>query len=147
MTGLSQHFTYEEMIESQTASRHGLDNSPPLSVIGNLRAACQQAEAVRALLGRPMLISSGYRSPQLNYLLRGVPTSAHCQGWAMDFICPGFGSPLQICRAIQKSGIKIDQCIQEGAWVHLSFAPAMRQEFLTAKFDKGGATYQEGLVA
>ncbi len=142
---LSDHFNLAELVLSQEATRRGIDNTPPPEVIERLRATCQQAEAVRALLGVPMLVSSGYRCPALNDALGGVPTSAHVHGDAIDFIAPEFGDPLSICRAVQQAGIKLDQCIQEGTWVHISFAPTYRMEFLTAKFGSAGATYSNGL--
>ena len=145
MDQLSQHFTLEEMVFSQEAVRNGIDNTPSAAIIENLRSACQQAEAVRALLGKPMLVSSGFRCPALNTLIKGAPTSAHIQGWAMDFICPSFGTPVDICLKVADAKIKLDQCIQEGTWVHLSVAPTYRMQFLTAKFGPNGATYSDGL--
>ena len=142
---LSDHFTLEEMVQSQEGVRRGIDNTPSDSILQNLRSACQQAEAVRQILGGAMLISSGYRCPELNKLIGGAPTSAHLQGWAMDFICPSFGTPLDICLKIADASIKMDQCIQEGTWVHISFSPIYRMQFLTAKFAKSGATYSDGL--
>lgn len=139
---LSPHFTLEEMVLSQTATRFAIDNTPSPEIIKNLRSTCMQAEAVRALLDHPMLISSGYRCPMLNRHLGGVPTSAHLQGWAMDFICPSAGTPSQIVTFIHNSLITLDQCIQEGTWVHLSFAPTYRMQFMNAVFDASGkATY------
>ena len=140
MIQLSDHFTLEEMTFSQEAIRNGIDNTPPATIIQNLRSACQQAEGVRGLLDKAMLVSSGYRCPALNALVNGAATSAHMQGWAMDFICPSFGTPVDICLKVADAKIKLDQCIQEGTWVHLSFAPTYRMQFLTAKFGPNGAT-------
>ncbi len=66
-------------------------------------------------------------------------------GFAADFVCPSFGSPLEIVKAIAVSNINFDQCIQEGTWVHISFDPAMRREVLTANFHQGEAYYTEGV--
>lgn len=147
MTPLSKNFSLEEMIVSQVAARRGIDNTPPLNIIGNLRATCQQAESVRALLGTPMLVSSGYRCAALNAAIGGAPDSAHVQGWAMDFISPGFGKPIDICRAVEASAIPFDEIIAEGTWCHLSFAQTMRRKSLTAKFAASGTTYSIGLSA
>ncbi len=75
-----------------------------------------------------------------------MPDSAHVTGNAADFICPAFGVPLDIVKKIAASGVKFDQLIQEGTWVHISFDPAMRQEVLTAHFVDGKATYQSGIT-
>jgi len=144
---LSPHFTLEELVYSQTATRNGIRNIASPNVIGNLKVLADGLEQVRALLGKPISISSGYRCEALNTAVGGAqnPPSAHMSGFAADFNCFGYGTPLQIVKAIEKSNIKFDQLIQEGTWVHISFAPTMRQEVLTASFDsKGKATYRRG---
>lgn len=142
---LSDHFTLEELTFSQTASRKGIDNKPSLEAVAHLTRLAYCMEQVRALLAGPMRITSGYRSPALNAAVGGAKTSAHMSGYAADFVCPSFGSPLEIVKAIAASGINFDQCIQEGTWVHISFDPAMRREVLTAHFHEGEAYYTEGV--
>ena len=136
---LSRYFTLEEMTASQTASRKRIDNKPSPEVIENLKDTCVQADRVRELLGFPMLVSSGYRSLKLNSAIGGSKTSSHVQGYAMDFICPGFGTPREVFDFLKKSmrdkSIKFDQLLLEfenspGAWVHLGFGPEMRGEVL-----------------
>lgn len=139
---LSEHFSLEEMTQSQTASRLGLDNTPSDQVTDNLRATCEKFEAVRDLLGLPITVTSGYRSPAVNKAVGGVGTSAHCEGWAVDFICPAFGSPYQIAEKIMASGLRFDQLIMEHTWVHIAFAPAMRQQPLTLV---AGGGYKPGI--
>lgn len=150
---LSQFFTLEEMTISQEATRRGIDNTPSPEIVAALRYTCQHMDGVRTLLGVPVLVSSGYRCAALNAALGGVPTSAHVQGWAVDFIAPGFGDPLAICRRIAATpGIAFDQLINEGVhaaslgWVHFSAAPSMRRQCLTATFASDGkASYSDGL--
>lgn len=138
---LTPHFTLEELTESQYAMRRGLDNTPNNTVIENLKMTAHYMEKVRALLDKPIMITSGYRSPAVNVGIGGSLRSAHCLGYAVDFRCHAYGTPLEICRAIMKSDIKYDQLIYEGTWVHLSFAPSMRRENLQAHFKNGKATY------
>jgi len=92
----------------------------------------------RALeLGKPVLVSSGYRSPAVNRAVGGAANSAHMLGCAADFSSPSFGSPLDICRAIARSDIAFDQLIHEfRAWVHIAWAPQPRKMVLT--IDAGG---------
>lgn len=144
---LTPHFTLEEMTFSSTAIRLSIDNTPPKEVIGRLTTLAQTLELVRAMLGYPLHIDSGYRCPDLNLQVGGAPDSAHMSGYAADFICPEFGEPLAIVQCIAKNGsIKFDQLIQEGEWVHLSVAPTMRGEVLTAHFDEGKrTTYTQGV--
>ncbi len=142
---LSPHFTREEAIFSSTAMRNGIDNAPPAEILANMGEAAGHLELVRVLLSRAIHVDSWYRCPALNKAVGGAASSAHMQGWAIDFICPEFGTPLEIVHAIQAEGIAFDQCIQEGNWVHISFDPQMRGRVLTAHFDAAGkATYTEG---
>lgn len=138
---LSPHFTLEEMTLSQVGERAGLDNTPPPEIVTNLAYTCAKMESVRALLGFPLLVSSGYRSPEVNKAVGGAADSAHMSGYAVDFICPKAGTPLDICEHIAGSVLQFDQVIQEGTWIHLSFAPTMRREVLA----KQGAGYTQGL--
>jgi putative chitinase len=143
---LSEHFTLDEMIFSSTAQRLNIDNSPPLEVVAHLTVAAISMEKVRALLANPIRVNSGYRCPDLNKVVGGSKTSAHMTGYAVDFVCPKFGAPIQIVKAIAESGIVFDQCIQEGSWVHISFDPRARRQLLTAHFGQGGTTYTAGIT-
>lgn len=143
---LTEHFTLEELIHSEIAMRRGLDNTPPADVAENLKSLAHGLEQVRGLLGCAMVISSGYRSAELNAAVGSSLTSAHRTGFAADFVAPAFGSPKDVAKAIRDSGIKFDQLIQEGAWVHISFDPRMRRDLLTAHFENGKATYSQGVA-
>ncbi|MGF6697603.1 zinc D-Ala-D-Ala carboxypeptidase [Paraburkholderia sp. MM5496-R1] len=150
MTRLTDHFSLAELTQSETAARRRIDNTPSPAVVEHLTRTAQTLEQVRTLLGsRPVLVSSGYRSPALNAAVGGAANSAHMTGLAADFICPGFGSPLEICRKIAASSIAFDQLIQEGTWAHIGLPPAgtkARQQILTANFGPGATTYTNGLA-
>lgn len=129
---LSDHFSLAELCASQTAARLGIDNTPPASIVDALRKTARLLEQVRALLGKPILVSSGYRAPQVNRAVRGAANSAHMLGCAADFACPAFGSPLEVCREIAQSDIAYDQLIHEfRAWVHIAWSPQPRRMVLT----------------
>jgi hypothetical protein len=141
---LSPNFSLSDLIRSETAEERGIDNTPPPEIIENLRRLAAGLEKVRALLGAPLEISSGYRCAALNEAVGGSSTSQHMQGLAVDFECPAFGTPLEIADAIGRSGLVFDQCILEyGRWVHLSFSDAPRQRLLTIYDDDKG--YVAGL--
>lgn len=119
---LSKYFTLAEFTVSQTASRNGINNNPPEEVLERLIHTAECMEKVRKLLGNPINISSGYRSPELNAAVKGATTSQHLTGEACDFTCPRFGTPRQIVDKIRKSAIDFDQLILEfDSWVHISF--------------------------
>ena len=139
---LTEHFTLEELTFSQTATRKGINNEPSEAVKRNLKTLAEGLERVRGTLLYPIRISSGYRSYELNKLIGGSSKSAHMDGYAADFTS-NFGNPNEIVRTLKRHGIQCDQCICEGTWVHISFDPKMRNQFLTATFNNGVATYSE----
>lgn len=143
---LSDHFTLAHLTFSETAVRHGIDQSnPPDAIIYNLRELAYALEDVERLTGEVPIISSGYRSPEVNKLIPGSSlTSAHTQGLAADFRCPKFGSPLDVCRVIAGSIIRYDQLIHEySSWCHMSILGQGRRMLLTKQT---GTDYLVGLV-
>jgi zinc D-Ala-D-Ala carboxypeptidase len=147
---LTEHFSLEELIASETAVRLGIDNTPPVKLMPNLHALAAGLELVRAALdGYPIHVNSGYRCIALNTKIGGAKNSLHIDGLAADIICPSFGPPLAVCRAIVAAGLKPDQVIHEfGQWCHVSFAAPggkPRGELLTIASAARG--YEVGLNA
>lgn len=163
---LTEHFTLEEMVRSDTAERLGIDQTPDGIIENNLMNLAQGLERIRTLLGFPLLVSSGYRSPPLERVICAsdferfcrvhsypsddaswqlyLKTKAHPQGFAADFTCPSFGPPTVIVSAIEASDIQFDQLIQEGSWVHFAIGSLSRRQVLTAAFSVSGTTYTLG---
>jgi uncharacterized protein YcbK (DUF882 family) len=132
-TQLSEHFKLWEFVTSQTAARHGINNTPPNAVADRLSILCQQIlEPARQAVG-PLRISSGYRCPALNKAVGGSKTSAHMQGYAADVI-PLSASKLEFANWI-KFNCKFDQIILEygtpsnPSWIHVSCDPKGRRQF------------------
>lgn len=123
---LSQHFTLAELVASSTAMRLRLDNTPPESVIASLRTTAEMLERIRATLGVPVMVTSGYRSPAVNKAVGGVTSSDHTMGQAADFVAPKYGSPYLIASLLAPlvSTLGIEQLILEGVkgkqWIHVS---------------------------
>lgn len=117
---LTDHFTLEEMTFSQTAARLNIPNAPCGVTVNNLTRLCTLLEDVRTLLGRPITISSGYRSQALNQAIGGAKNSQHILGCAADFTVRGL-SVDDIMEAIVDSDLQYDQVIKEfGRWIHIS---------------------------
>ena len=167
---LSEHFTLAEAVYSSTAQRLGFDNTPSRQVIANATIAAEGMEEVRALLGdlsihvdswircealEKVLTAGDFKSWCAKHGKPSVPSSwdeyfsrkGHPKGYAVDFTCTGYGTPIEIVQAIAKSPIQFDQCIQEGTWVHISFDPQLRRQVLTATFANGTPTYSKGVAA
>ncbi len=131
---LSDHFSLEEATRSDTATRLGISNQPNTQQLENMKVAAIGMEKLRELLASPINVNSWIRLPEVNVAVGGSKVSSHMDGWAIDFVCKGFGTPLEVCKAIEKSNIKFDQMIYEfgdKGWTHISFAPEMRQQKLT----------------
>ena len=119
----SPNFSMDELTHSDTAERHGIDNTPNDNQKENLYKLAMEMEDVRELLNnKPIFASSGYRCLALNELLGSKKTSAHTKGLAADFTCRQFGTPNEIVFALINSDISYDQVILEfDRWVHISF--------------------------
>jgi hypothetical protein len=135
---LTEHFDLSEFTVSQEAVRSGIDNTPTEAIIGRLVLLCLNVlEPIRDLVDAPLIISSGYRSPELNKLIGGSESSQHCKGEAADFHCPRL-TVEDLFGLIRSSNIPFDQCIQEfGRWVHVSYQEHPRREALYASKKEG----------
>jgi len=124
---LSPHFTLAEFTASDTARRIGNDNRPTASHLENLRHTAAQLERIRAIVGGPIVLTSGYRNPVVNRAVGGTPTSAHPMGFAADIRRPGL-TPAELARRIRDSVVRFDQLILETGRkvVHVSFDPRCR---------------------
>lgn len=143
---LSPHFSYFELTKSDYAMRHGLKNEPPVDILANLRRTAQYMELVREVLSnKPIHITSGYRSPIVNVAVGGTRNSAHCLGYAVDFVCPSFGTPYDVCRRLSTEvPLQYDQLIHEyGSWTHISFDPRGRRQDLSIF---NGTGYLNGII-
>lgn len=117
---ISEHFNMEEFIYSARAIEQGIDNTPPVEAQTAIRNLVNRLlEPLRAYINNPLIISSGYRSEELNRLVRGVPCSQHLKGEAVDIYT--FNNPL-LLENLLDSGLNFDQAIgyQKRMFIHLS---------------------------
>ena len=119
---MNLNFSISELCRSAKAKQHGIKNTPSISQVDNmLNLIFYCLQPIRDMLQKPMIISSGFRCPELNKLVGGVSNSQHLYGQAADFTVPG-ESVQGIIFKIQTSNIEFDQVINEyDKWVHISF--------------------------
>jgi len=139
---LSAHVTLAEFENSPTATTHGINNKMSLSQIESAKLLCENVfEPLRIHLNTPIKISSGYRSPQLNKMIKGSLSSQHCKAEAMDIKIGAKGFNFI------KDKLDFDQLIWEfgndenPAWVHVSFSSKNRKQVLKATKKNGKTIY------
>jgi hypothetical protein len=153
MVKLSQNFTIQEYIKSQTALRQGIDNTPTEEHMGNATALFRNVvQKVRDQFG-VTVINSGYRGEALNKAVGGSSTSQHCKGEAVDIECPGTPN-YDVAKWIEDN-LDFDQLILEfytpgipdSGWVHVSYkSEGNRKQSLTAMKENGKTVYKPGLI-
>ena len=117
---LSPNFTIEELTVSEIAARRNLDNTPNATEVANLVRVAELLEQVRALLGKPILVNSAFRSKAVNDAVGSRDTSQHRLGCAADIRVPGL-TPKQVVQACIDAKIPFDQVIEEfDSWTHIS---------------------------
>lgn len=81
----TEHFKSWEITNSTKAKENNIDNTPTEDeIINNLNHTLQRLNAIREGYGKPIIISSGYRCPELNELVGGAKDSKHLTGLAVD---------------------------------------------------------------
>ena len=74
-----KYFTMTELTASATARRKGIDNTPDMQAKANLTALVSNVlDPLRELYGKPIVVTSGYRSVKLNRAVGGAARSQHC---------------------------------------------------------------------
>lgn len=149
---LTPHFDLYDFLKSQKAEDLGIDNTPPDAIVHALKLNAERMEWVRiALDNKPIIVSSGYRCPDLNAAIGSKPSSDHVKGLATDFVCPAFGTPAEICRHLQTCDLAFKQLIYERTWVHISWdivaelsGAAPKRQVLTLL---AGGGYGAGVIA
>lgn len=149
MPKLSPNFDTVEFERSRIATKLGIDNRIPETLMPNAEATAYALERVRVLVKGPIVITSGYRSPKLNTAAKGSTRSAHCHALAADIHTPMMDCR-QLAELIRGSNINFDQVIYEGTWVHFGLAKlgaTPRREVLSAVFTPGKKTrYISGIA-
>jgi len=148
---ISQHLNLSEITRSDTAKRHGIDNTPTFEHLENFKLLAEKIfEPIREHFGVPIFISSGYRSKALNSFIKGSPSSQHCKGQAIDIDMDGGNGEVtnRMVFDFIKNKLDFDQLIWEFGtdlnpdWVHVSFVKSgNRKQKLKAIRSEGKITY------
>ena len=137
---ISEHFTLAELTRSQTAQRKGIGNMPTPEHVQNLELLCKEVlEPLRKLYGKPIRLSSGYRSAALNKLVGGSAASHHCSGMAVDIDQGSAKENMRIFNLLKAFGYFTQLIFEFGTlengpdWVHVSYErDDLKREMLRA---------------
>lgn len=144
---ISKWFSLREFTFSPTAVSHNIDNTPTKEVIENIRlVATNILDKVRDRFGL-VRVTSGYRSKQLNKIIKGSPTSEHLTGNAVDFVVPN--QDHYVVASWIRDNLDFNQLILENytggdsGWIHVSYRKTgNKRQVLTYKNGK----YLNGLI-
>ena len=127
---LSPHFTLGELTKS--SSHPDIYNVPTHEAIENLKHVCTWLEVLRERSGGPVVINSGYRSPQLNRKIGGATNSNHLTGCAVDIRVTGFEQAIRYAAILldyaDETGEEFDELLLERKssgvfWLHFAVKP------------------------
>lgn len=121
---LTPHFTIEELAGTSVEKYKKLNLLKAQEQMGKMYMLAGFAERVREIVGKPLIITSGYRCPELNKAIGGAITSQHIFCEAIDFVVKGL-RPEDVFNRIVTSDLKYNQIIIErntkgSQWVHIS---------------------------
>lgn len=150
---LSENFQLRELLVSDIASSRAIANLPNAEQLLALVRLCNNVlEPVRQHFGRPVIVTSGFRSDALNRAIGGSSTSQHSLAEAADFSVSG-QSNMVVCRWIA-AHCPFDQLIYEfgeSGWIHASYGPRHRRDLMSAvrerRWGRLATVYLPGLQA
>jgi D-alanyl-D-alanine dipeptidase len=142
---LSENLSLAEVIRSETAKRKGVSNMPTPEHIENFKKLAENIfQPIRKHFGKPIHISSGYRSAALNKAIGGAASSQHCTGEAIDIDMDGTSITNKQVFDFIKEHLNFDQMIWEFGtasnpdWVHVSYESTGKQRKQVLKAVKQG---------
>ena len=120
---LTPHFTIQELAGTSVTKYQKLNLLKAQEQMGKMYQLAGFAERVREIVGKPLIINSGYRCVELNNYLKGSLTSQHLLAEAIDIRVSG-KTANELFQIIVASDLKYDQIILEkvgtAQWVHVS---------------------------
>ena len=145
---LTQHFTLGELCKTSVKTADG--NIPSHVHIENLKRLCGWLEMLRDEWNRrygdgdePIIINSGYRSPQVNKAVGGASNSNHLTGCAVDIRCLGIEQALRYATTLldisDESKEDFDELLLERSpkgtyWLHFAVRPPSQENRRKIRF-------------
>jgi len=151
MTWKSKYFSLRELTHSATAIRKGINNTPSEAVKINLqRLVTNILDPLREEWGKPIIVTSGYRSVRLNAAVGGARSSQHVTGEAADIrtVSDNPAENRKLRDLLIELNLPFDQLIDEFGcdWIHVSHkASGNRGQLLQAKRVGGKTIYLPGV--
>lgn len=121
MGTISENFSYREFERSDTAKRYGICNAINTAAVRDAvrELTLEVLQPLRDRIGLPIIITSGYRCPELNAMICGSATSQHKTGEAADIKVTGMSS-FDLAEKIIELNLPFDQLIFYPTFVHVS---------------------------
>lgn len=121
---MMKYFTLKELTHSARAEREGISNQPDEDQIENLTALVENIlDPLREACGRPIYVSSGFRSVRVNRMVGGKANSQHLKGEAADISVGTKSGNEELFKLCQELNLPWDQLIDESgfSWLHISY--------------------------
>lgn len=120
---LTPHFTLNELCCTTHKDLAKTNLEEAKKIMGRMYMLAGFAERVREIIGKPIIINSGFRCVKLNNAVGGSLSSQHLYAEAIDIRVSGKTSN-EVFQILAASDLKYDQLILEKAgnaqWVHVS---------------------------
>lgn len=132
---MGKYFTLEELTKSDTAVSKSIKNIPSKQEEQNLLDLIDNIlDPLREAYGKPITITSGFRSDELNSIIGGSINSQHCAGQAADITSSAntVQENKKLFELVQKLKLPYDQLLDEHNydWIHVSYSPKNRRQVL-----------------
>lgn len=143
--GFNEFFSSDKYPTNQQEF-YNLPDKMQLDYLKNGMLVADKIQEIRDFLNMPIIVSSGWRSPNCNKVVGGVETSQHLKFQAIDWFPAKDGKPIkedailtEILIKLKEAKIVVDQCLMEGTWIHTSIKEkGNRNQFATFRKNKNG---------
>ena len=129
MGDLTEHFSWAELTRTDRAELQASNRIEAEPFRPSVLATAKLMEQVRAILGVPVKVNSGFRGSSLNAAVGGSKTSQHMKGEACDWVPVGMALDVAfalLSSAVEAGRLKVGQLLSERGWIHVSLGAPYR---------------------